>query len=347
MDVGRPFWLVEKLIFRYNPLMAKEILLTGMRPTSHLHVGNLFGALKPLVEYQTKYKTHLFIADVHSLTTLADTSKLKEDTLTITMLYIAAGVDPKKVQLHVQSRVPEQLELATLLSMIVPKSMLELNPVYKEMISDKPKATNLGLLAYPVLMAADILAYKASVVPVGKDQLPHLEITREIARRFNSRFGELFPEPKPVISNDLKILSLQDPKKKMSKSDGGNTSIGLLDTPEIIKKKIKSAVTDSGSEVKYDPENKPAISNLLMLMSLASGREIKEIEREFIGHGYGNFKPAVAEALINCLSPIQLEYKKLIKDKAMIEALLIDGSKKARKTANTTLEEAKKKVGLF
>jgi tryptophanyl-tRNA synthetase len=327
--------------------MQKQILLTGMRPTSHLHVGNYFGALKPVVEYQDKYKTYLMIADVHALTTLEDTRTLRENTLKIAMLYIAAGIDPKKVVLFIQSEVPEQIELATLFGMITPISMLELNPVYKEMLSENPKATNLGLLSYPVLQAADILAYKADFVPVGRDQLPHLELAREIARRFNTRFGTIFPEPQSKITKDLKILSLQDPAKKMSKSHGENTQISLLDAPETIHKKIKTSVTDSGKEVLYNPEKKPAISNLIHLMHLASGESIQKIEQRFVGRGYGEFKDAVASSLIMLLEPIQLRYHNLEKDKRSVEKLLLAGSKQARTVASKTLVEAKKKIGLF
>lgn len=318
-----------------------------MRPTSHLHVGNYFGALKPLIEYQNKYKTFLMVADVHSLTTLEDTSAIRENTLKIATLYLAAGVDPKKVTFFVQSLVPEQLELATLFSMIVPKSMLELNPVYKEMLADNPKATNLGLLAYPVLQAADILAYKADTVPVGKDQLPHLELAREIARRFNGRFGNIFPEPASKISEDLKILSLQDPSKKMSKSHGEASQIGLLDEPETIHRKIKTAVTDSGQEVVYNPQEKPGLSNLIFLMHLASGESIQKIEDRFARRGYGAFKEATASSLIMALEPIQIRYKELAKNKKAVEKLLIEGSKNAQKIAQKTLAEAKKKIGLF
>ncbi|MDA1335090.1 MAG: tryptophan--tRNA ligase [bacterium] len=327
--------------------MNKPVLLTGMRPTSHLHIGNLFGALKPLVEYQGKYQTFLMVADIHALTTMEETKKIKENTLDIIMLYLASGVDSKKVTLFVQSAIPEQVALSTLFGMIVPKSMLELNPVYKEMIADHPKATNLGLLAYPVLQAADILAYKAGLVPVGKDQLPHLELTREIARRFNTRFGKTFPEPESKLQKDIKILSLQDPKKKMSKSHGAPTQIGVHDTPEQIRKKIKTAVTDSGSEVLYYPEKKPAVANLMMIMHLAGGKSLKDIEKEFQGKGYGDFKNAVAESLIEYLVPIQENYKKLSKDKKYIEKLLEDGNKKARKIAEATYIEAKNKIGLL
>ncbi|MEK7643351.1 MAG: tryptophan--tRNA ligase [Patescibacteria group bacterium] len=327
--------------------MPKPTLLTGMRPTNHLHIGNYFGALKSLIEYQNKYQTYLMVADVHALTTLEDTKTLRENTLKIVMLYMACGIDPKKITIFVQSLIPEQIELATLFGMITPVSMLQLNPVYKEMIAENPHATNLGLLSYPVLQAADILAYKASVVPVGKDQLPHLELSREIARRFNGRYGKIFPEPESKLHKDLKILSLQDPSKKMSKSHGESTQVSLLDTPEMIHKKIKIAVTDSDKEVRFNMEEKPAISNLIFIMHLASGRSLKQIEHDFIGKGYGEFKTKVADSLVSFLKPIQTQYKELSKNKKLVEKVLTEGSKKAQRVAAKTLTEAKKKIGMF
>ncbi len=327
--------------------MPKQILLTGMRPTSHLHIGNYFGALKPVVEYQDKYKTYLMIADVHALTTLEDTASLRENTIKIAMLYIAAGVDPEKVTLFIQSEVPEQIELAALFGMITPISMLELNPVYKEMLLENPKATNLGLLAYPVLQAADILAYKAGFVPVGRDQLPHLELSREIARRFNARFANLFPEPQGLLGKELKILSLQDPTKKMSKSHGEASQVSLLDSPATIQKKIKTAVTDSFSDIVFDPIGKPGLTNLMLLMHLTTGEPIKKIEAHFMGKGYGEFKEAVANSLIALVEPIQKKYKELEKNKKAIETLLRESSLRAREVAQKTLVEAKKKIGMF
>ncbi len=318
-----------------------------MRPTSALHVGNYFGALKPLVEYQNKYKTYLMVADIHALTTLKDTQSVRENALQIATLYLAAGVDPKKVTLFVQSLVPEQAELAELFNMIIPVSMVQLNPVYKDTLAENPHATNVGLLSYPIMMAADILAYKATVVPVGKDQMPYIELTREIIKRFNGRFGNLFAPLETILQKELKIMSIQDSSKKMSKSHGDNTQIGLLDSTDQIRKKIKSAVTDSGKAVVYDPKEKPAISNLILLMHLASGESIKKIEQRFIGRGYGEFKEAVASALVMLLEPIQLHYQKLTKDKKAIERMLVEGSKKARAVAQKTLAEAKKKIGLF
>ncbi|MFC1595110.1 tryptophan--tRNA ligase [Patescibacteria group bacterium] len=327
--------------------MGKQILLTGMRPTSHLHVGNYFGALKQVAELQSKYQTYLMVADLHALTTLQDTKNVGKDSLAITALYLAGGINPKKVTLFLQSQIPEQVELATLFGMITPISMLQLNPVYKEMLLEHPSATNLGLLSYPVLQAADILAYKASVVPVGKDQAPHIELAREIARRFNHHFGKIFPEPKTIIQKELKILSLQDPTKKMSKSHGENTQISLLDSPGTIRKKIKSAVTDSGKEIKYNPKNKPAVSNLILLMHLASGTSIKNIEKKLASKGYKELKEETAEAIIKLLTPFQKRYKEIARNPKGVQKLLEEGGKKARKTAIETLKEAKQKIGLL
>jgi len=269
----------------------KKIILTGMRPTGTLHIGHYFGVLLPLLEMQkTADKFYLMIADTHALTTLEDSKKLSENSMSLAMTYLAAGIDPKKATIFIQSQVPEHFELSTLLGMITPVSMLQLNPVYKEMCEDHPKNINLGLLSYPVLQTADIILYGTTDVSVGKDQEPHIELTREIARKFNHRFGETFVEPKTILQKESKIHSLQDPSKKMSKSHGANSHITLLDSPDFIRKKIKSAVTDSGNEIKFDTKNKPAISNLLNIYSLFSNKKIEDIEKEYENKGYGDFK---------------------------------------------------------
>ena len=231
--------------------------------------------------------------------------------------------------------------------MITPVSMLELNPTYKEMRAEHPKNNNLGLLAYPVLQAADILIYMATHVPVGKDQAPHIELAREIARRFNARFGKVFLEPKTILQKESKILSLQDPKKKMSKSHKPESFIALLDSPEAIRKKMKTAVTDSEKEIKYDEKKKPAISNLLTIYSLFSGKEIKEIEKMYKNSGYGDFKNDLAEVIIAGLAPLQQKYKELEKNPEQVKSILKDGALNAKQTASITMEAVCKKVGFL
>lgn len=325
----------------------KEVVLSGMRPTGEIHLGNYFGALKKWVEIQNQYQCYWMVADLHSLTTLEATESLKRTTYEMTALWLAIGLNPKKSTIFLQSAVSEHGELAAIFATLLPVSMLELNPTYKEMVAQHPKAGSFGILNYPVLQAADILSYKTSRVPVGKDQEPHIEITREIARRFNNRFGKLFSEPLALFEKVPKILSLTDPSKKMSKSHGKDSYIALLDNPAYIRKKIQRAVTDSGKEIIYDPKKKPAISNLLNIFSLASGDSIKQLEIEFKNSGYGEFKEALAEVVITHLQPIQKRYKEISKNPKKIEVILKTGSSHAQTTAQKTLKEVKTKIGLI
>ena len=329
-------------------LSARKIILSGLRPTGALHIGNYFGALLPLVNLQDKVdEFFIMIADLHALTTLYNSKYLKKNTLNLATIFIAAGIDPEKSTIFVQSHVKEHAELANILSMVTPVSMLELNPTYKEMRQEHPKNNNLGLLAYPVLQAADILIYKATHVPVGKDQAPHIEITREIARRFNDRFNHVFPEPKTVLQKESKIFSLQNPNKKMSKSHGKNSCIGLLDFPDEIRKKIKTAVTDSGKEIIFEPDKKPAISNLITIYNLFSGKSIKEIEKIYKGKNYAEFKKDLAEIIIKGLNPLQKKYAELEKNKNYVKEILKAGEEKARNVASQTIKEVKEKIGFL
>lgn len=319
-----------------------------MRPTGALHIGHYASVLSEILRMQKIADTLLImIADVHGLTTMKGGENLKENTLALANTYLAAGVDPSKAIIFVQSYVPQHSELSILLSMVTPVSMLTLNPVYKEMREDYPQNNNLGLLAYPVMQAADILLYKTNEVPIGKDQLPHLEISREIARRFNARFGDIFIEPRPILQKESKILSLQNPSKKMSKSHEEKSRISLLDNPETIKEKIKAAVTDSGNEIRYDEKNKPAISNLLLIHSIFSGKKISELEKEYDCKNYTAFKNDLAEVIISGLSPIQKKYKELKAAPDYVKNVLRDGAEKAKKIAAQTMKEAREKIGLL
>lgn len=325
----------------------KQTVLSGMRPTGELHLGHYFSVLKKWVEIQKSHDCYYMVADLHALTTLEETKGIKKATIEMTALWMAIGLDPKKSTIFVQSLVPEHGELNSIFSTLLPTAMLELNPVYKEMKTENPRAGTFGLLNYPVLQAADILLYKASRVPVGKDQEPHIEITREIARRFNNRFGKIFPEPHALFEKVPKIPSLQDITKKMSKSHNQDSYISLLDSPEVIRKKIKKAITDSGNEIKYNPKEKPAISNLLSIFNLVSGKSIKELEKKFKESSYAEFKNALGEEIINLLKQVRSNYNKLVKNPKKLEKILEDGSKKARTTAQKTLDEVKQKIGLF
>ncbi|MBI2038742.1 MAG: tryptophan--tRNA ligase [Candidatus Niyogibacteria bacterium] len=325
--------------------MKKEIVLSGMRPTGELHLGNYFGALKRWAGIQSDHECYWMVADLHSLTTLESTADIEKKTIEMTALWLAAGLDPKKSSVFLQSAIPEHGELASIFATLLPVSMLELNPTYKEMTEAHPRSGSFGLLNYPVLQAADILLYKATRVPVGRDQEPHIEITREIARRFNNRFGEFFAEPHALFEKIPKIYSLKDPTKKMSKSHSPDSYIGLLDDADTVREKIMGAVTDSGNEIVYDPESKPALAHLIELLHLASGQAVEAIEKEYKSAGYANFKKAVAESISGLLSPIQERFRSY--KPADVKGVLAEGTAKARTVAQKNLGDIKEKIGLL
>lgn len=319
---------------------------SGMRPTGKLHLGHYFGTIANWTELQKEQDGLLMVADLHALTTIESTQNIKEDSLNIIIDWLACGVDPKKNIVFIQSQIPYHPYLSWIFSCLVPVSMAELNPTYKEVLAEKPKSNNLGLLNYPVLQSADILLYKSNAVPVGKDQAPHIEITREIARRFNARFGETFKEPKTLLMKESKIFSLSDPSKKMSKSHGDKNYVAIFDEPDAIRQKIKSAVTDSGSGIVFDPDAKPAISNLLTLFNLATGKSIKELENEFSGKQYSVFKESLAEAMVEFLRPMREKRKELEQDKKYVIDLISEGKDRATEIAEKTINEVKEKIGL-
>lgn len=328
--------------------MAKEIIVSGVRPTGNLHIGNYLGAIKQFVELQKKYKTYFFIADLHAINEPQDPKKLESQTLEIATLYLACGLEPANTTLFLQSHILEHLELAHILSTITPVGELSRMTQYKDKVASG-KSANLGLLAYPALMAADILIYKADAVPMGEDQLQHLEFARTIARKFNTRFGETFKEPKALIQKEgARIMGLDDPSKKMSKSaSSANNYIGMLDSKEEIQRKIKIAVTDSGKEIKYNPAEKPAISNLLVIYSQMADEEIKFVEARYKNKSYAEFKNDLAEVVIKRLSPIQKEYKRLMENKSELLKVLKQGKEAAEKVAKATMLDVRKKVGLL
>jgi len=329
-------------------------IFSGMRPSGQLHIGNYLGALKNWLELQKK-TTRLHgeascvfgVVDYHAITTPFNVKTISKDTINLVLDYLAAGIDPKKSIIIIQSHIPEHTELAWILGALTPVSWLERIPTYKEKLELHPKHRNLGILAYPVLMAADILLYKATLVPVGEDQMPHIEITNDLARRFNQMFGKTFPLVKGFVNEEMgaRIKSLTDPTKKMSKT--GGEGIGLSDSPESIRKKIKTAVTDSEKEVKYDEENKPAISNLLTIYHLFSGKSISDLKEKYQGKGYAEFKKDLAEVIIKGLKPFQERRKKYEKNPRLVEKILAQGQKKAEKIAQQTMKEVKTKMGLI
>jgi tryptophanyl-tRNA synthetase len=326
----------------------KQVLISGIRPTGEVHIGNYLGAIKQFVDFQEKYKTLFFIADFHALTEPQDPKTFVADTKSIAALYVACGLDPKKTILFVQSQIPEHLELSWILGTISPVGELSRMTQYKDKIIEG-KPANLGLFSYPVAMAADILIYKAEKVPVGEDQYQHLEFARTIARKFNSKFGDTFLEPRAISAakGAERLKSISDPSKKMSKSGTPNDYIALLDTEAEIRRKIQIAVTDSGKEIKYNPEEKPAISNLLTIFSLMAGKEIKVIEKEYKSKNYAEFKKDLANLLVEKLTPIQVAYKKIMKDEKGLMKILEDGAKSARAIAQQTMQEVRTKIGLL
>jgi len=322
-------------------------IFSGMRPSGQLHIGNYLGALKNWVELQKKHQCIFGVVDYHAITTPFNPKQIQKDIYNLVLDYLAAGIDPKKSIIIIQSQIPEHTELAWILGALTPISWLERIPTYKEKLELHPKHRNLGILAYPVLMAADILLYKATLVPVGEDQMPHVEITNDLARRFNQMFGKTFPLVKGIVNEEMgaRIKSLTDPFKKMSKT--GGEGIALSDSPESIREKIKTAVTDSGREIKYDEKNKPAISNLLTIYHLFSGKSIIDIEKKYQGKGYAEFKKDLAEVIIKGLKPIQETREKFEKNPRLVEKILAEGQNKAQKIAQATMKEIKGKMGLI
>jgi tryptophanyl-tRNA synthetase len=319
-------------------------VFSGIRPSGKLHLGNYLGAIKSWIELQNRYKCIYAVVDLHGITTPFKPREFSANTKDLILDLFALGFNPKKSPLILQSAVSEHLDLAWIFSSITPTSWLSKIPTYKEKTRQHPKYVNLGLLSYPVLMAADILVYKADLVPVGEDQLPHIELTNKIARRFNKMFGQTFHDVKPILTKGARIMSLQDPTKKMSKT--GDEGIALSDPPSEIERKISKAVTDSGKEIIYDLQKKPAISNLLTIYNLLSGMEIKKIEQKYKDKGYATFKKDLAEVVIKFLGPFQEKRKELEKKKGYIEKVILNGVAQAKKIAQETILEVKEKVGI-
>lgn len=336
--------------------MANRIF-SGIRPSGKLHLGNYLGAIKNWIELQNLPNTEqaiFAVVDYHGITTPFNSKKYPQQVMDMVLDFLAAGVDPKKSLLIRQSHIPQHTELAWIFNTITPVSWLDRLPTYKEKLAETGgKYNHLGLLAYPVLMAADILIYKSSLVPVGEEQLKHIDLTNEIAKKFNSMFGKAFQPVKPYIAEGARILSFQDPTKKMSKTpstgsgQGGDKYIALVDSPDQIREKIKKAVTDSGKEVLFDTEKKPAISNLITIYHLLSQNSIKEIEKKYGGKSYVEFKNDLAEVIINFLKPFQQKRKELECDLTYVEDVLTESEEKARAIASSTLTEVKQKMGLL
>lgn len=327
-------------------LDGKEVLYSGMQATGNLTLGNYLGALKNWVKLNEEYECFFGVMDLHSITLRQEPAEFRKRARQLLALYIAAGLDPVKNCIYYQSHVAAHAELSWILSCFTYMGELNRMTQFKDKSAKHADNINAGLFTYPVLMAADILLYQADYVPVGADQKQHLEITRDIAERINGIYGEVFTVPKPYIpKTGARIMSLQNPDKKMSKSDENpNGSIYLLDDPDTIRRKFKRAVTDSDSEVRYARE-KPGISNLLDIYTAASGKSMEEAEREFSGVGYGDFKAAVGEAVVAVLQPLQERYQEIVGDKAYLDGIIKENDSKAAYYANKTLRKLKKKVG--
>lgn len=326
--------------------MSKR-LFSGVQPSGNLHLGNYLGAIKQWVELQNNYEAIFCIVDLHAITVPQDPAELRRKTLEVAKIYLATGINPKKSTLFVQSHIKEHTELAWILNSLARLGDLEKMTQFKDKSAKKEKETiSAGLFDYPVLMAADILLYDTAVVPVGKDQMQHIELTRTLAKRFNDKFGETFVMPEGKLSQEgALIMGLDDPTKKMSKSATSEYNyIALTDDAEMVRKKIKKAVTDSGSEIIYS-DSKPALKNLINIYSLLSDQKTEIIVADYKGKGYADFKNDLAEVIINFLSPFQARLQNISDDEVL--TILRDGANQARILAEQKMLEVKKRVGFL
>jgi tryptophanyl-tRNA synthetase len=322
-------------------------ILSGIQPTGSIHIGAYIGAISQWVKLQEMGECIFFIADLHALTVPRDSKTFSQEVLEIASELIAAGLDPEKCIIFVQSQIKEHPELTWLLNTICPVGELERMIQYKEKSRQFKKNVNVGLLDYPVLQAADILLYQTDSVPVGKDQKQHLELTKTIARKFNQKYGKTFKVPEALLlESGSKIMALNNPKKKMSKSFP-QTCLYLFDEPKIIRKKIMTAVTDPGKTIKYHPAKKPGISNLLAIYSLFSDKTVLQLEKKFKGKGYAEFKKSLADLLILKLEPFRRKKKELLAREVYVKEILEQGRKRAQVIAQSTMQDVRKKMGLF
>ena len=326
---------------------GKKVLFSGMQATGNLTLGNYLGALKNWVTLSDEYECFYSVVDMHSITVRQDPATLRKRARALLTLYIAAGLDPEKNCIYYQSHVSGHAELSWILNCFTYMGELNRMTQFKDKASKHADNINAGLFTYPVLMAADILLYQTDMVPVGVDQLQHIELARNIAQRFNGVYSDTFTMPEPYIPKaGAKIMSLADPARKMSKSDENqNGYILLMDKPEDIMRKFKRAVTDSDARIIMDPENKPGVSNLISIYALATGKTIEEVEAEFAGKGYGDFKPAVGEAVVELLRPIREQTEDLLKNKDYLEQVYRSGAQKASYLARKTIDKVYRKVG--
>lgn len=322
-------------------------VFSGIQPSGTITIGNYLGAIRNFVQLQHTAECLFCVVDMHAITVPQDPQQLYQRTRELAALYLACGIDPQKAILFVQSHVPAHAELGWLLQCMIYYGELGRMTQFKDKSEQKDVVTA-GLFTYPALMAADILLYQTTLVPVGEDQKQHLELTRDVAIRFNRRYGETFIVPEAMIPKmGGRIMSLENPLKKMSKSDESpNATLYLLDPPEVLRKKISRAVTDSGREVRYNEEEKPAVSNLMTIYALCTGKSLQEVEEEFVGQGYGPFKQAIADAVVSVFEPIQQRYHEWL-ESPDLEKTLADGAEKAEKLASVTLKQVKEQIGFL
>jgi len=326
---------------------GKQTIFSGIQPSGALTLGNYLGAVKNWVELQNDYNCYYCVVDLHAITVRQEAADLRKRTLDVLSILIAAGIDPEKSTLYMQSHVPQHTQLAWVIECFTYMGELSRMTQFKEKSQRVGENISAGLFTYPALMAADILLYQADLVPVGVDQKQHLELTRDVAMRFNNLYGDVFTVPEPYIpKTGAKIMSLQEPEKKMSKSDENeNAYIALMDAPDDIRRKIKRAVTDSDGEIRFS-EDKAGVSNLLAIYSTISGKTIEECVAELSGQGYGSLKECVAEAVVATLAPLQERYNEIRKDKEYLNKIMKDNSEKAAYVAHKTMSKVHKKVGL-
>lgn len=328
---------------------SRPTVLSGIQPSGRLTLGNYLGAIKNWLPLSASYDCHYMLVDLHAITVRQDPAVLRERCYEFLALYIACGLDPKDNVLFVQSHVPAHSQLGWILNCYTQFGELGRMTQFKDKSAKHADNINAGLFGYPVLMAADILLYDAAQVPVGDDQKQHLELTRDIANRFNNLYGAVFTVPEPMIPPvGARIMGLQDPTGKMSKSDDAETNaLYLLDTPDVIVRKIKRAVTDMDGVVRFDIAAKPGVSNLLSILAATTGKTVAALEAEFEGKQYGAFKGAVADAVVECLKPVQAKYAELREDRAGLQAVLKDGAARASVRANATLQRVHDVLGLI
>ncbi len=327
--------------------MPRKRIFSGIQPTGCLTLGNYIGALRNFKKFEDTYDCVYSIVDLHALTVRQNPSDLRKGCLRTMSLYLASGLDPRKNIIYFQSHVHEHAELGWLLNCYTYMGEMQRMTQFKDKCQKHADNINCGLFTYPVLMAADILLYQTDLVPIGADQKQHLEIARDIAERFNAVYGDVFVIPDGYIPKvGARVMSLLDPTRKMSKSDPEDTFIALLDRPEVIRKKLRRAVTDSENRVAFDPENKPGVSNLMSILSALTGQTMEQIEADYGSRGYGAFKDAVADAVVAVLEPLQAEYDRISNDTAYLESVMTEGAERASAIAYKTMRKVRKKLGI-